>query len=150
MTDSEARDEMYAVMNTAWNAGAITAIAAPASINIRFVGIPLEEPTGYWVRISSQIIEQLLASMADETTFGNNKRRYETSGIVFAQLFAPKSEKNAYDKGFRVAQILRNAFRSHGQSGNVTFTNARINPLSEDGSSYKWNVVADFSYDTVQ
>lgn len=147
LTDLQASDEINALVSTAWDGA--TALVGPNN-ELRYKGkSERTNPPSYWGRVSQQIVAQPTASMADENTFGSARKRYETFGLVFVQVFAAKSDANAHRKGFQLSELVRDAFRRAGQSGSVWYENARINPLTDDGSNYRWNVVAEFRYDTI-
>lgn len=151
ITDIQAMDEINAVIKATWTADA-PGIVGTAN-ELRFQSLEKKDPPSpkiFWGRVSQQVVSQLLASMADETTFGQNKRRYETIGLVFVQIFGPKSVRNAFRLGTRLASAVRDGLSGHGTSGSVEFAAMRVQALPDDGESYRWNVVAEFSYDTIR
>lgn len=149
-TDVQARDAINTVVNTAWNAS-VPAIAGAVGNELRFQGKELPtNPVGYYARVGQSIIGQPIVSMADENTFGNNKRRYETFGLAIVQLFAPKSAVNGFKNGLSIASVVRDAFRSAGQTGEVWYEDAKISSLPDDGASWRWNVTATFRYDEIR
>lgn len=151
VTDSEASDYINAVVNDAWkNAAAQTAIENDTLGEVEWKGkVVVQKSGGFWSRVSQQIVSQPQRSLADETTLGANKKRYETHGTVTVQVFAPTETRNSFRKGFKLAQYLRDAFRKAGQGGEVWFQHSRLNGGSNRGNEYQWNVVAEFSYDTI-
>lgn len=150
MTDSEAQDEINTLVNTTWATGGLTAIENDTLGILEWQGRTSEEkPDGFWARVSHQIVDQSQRSLADENTFGANQKRYETHGITTVQVFGPSRAKNAFRKGDALASLLRDAFRTAGQSGSVWYVNARKRYLTMDGAELRWNVVAEFSYDTI-
>jgi hypothetical protein len=149
ITDTQAAAEIESIVTTAW--AGVAAIAGAAGNELRIEGDEKgTNPSGYWARLSIQIVSQELASFSDENTYGANQRRYETVGLVFIQLFAPKSKASSYDNGRLIAALVRDALRTAGVSGNVWFENVRVNPLTPDGTNYRWNIVGDIRYDTLQ
>ena len=149
MTDNEAYNEINTLVETAWTTN-VPAVAGTDGNELRFKGKELKEnPTGFWGRVTQDILGQPIRSHADETTFGTIKKRYETFGTCTVLINAPKSLKNANKRGFDIAQVVRDAFRKAGQWGEVWYLNPRINSLIDDGTNYRWNVVADFRYDTI-
>ena len=150
MTDKEATDEINTLVLTAWDAGALAAIENDTLGTLEWQGRTSEEkPDGFWARVTQQIVSQAQRSLADENTFGANQKRYETHGVVTVQVFGPSRSKNAFRKGDALASLLRDAFRTAGQTGNVWYSNARKRYLTMDGAELRWNVVAEFSYDTI-
>lgn len=150
ITDIEAMDEINDVVFTAWTAN-IAAIVGSSSSELRFESfekgaVPDRKFTAI---VLQQIVTQDLASFSDENTL-TSKRRYETKGLVFGQVFAPKSIKNAYKTGLKVGGLIRDAFRAWGSQGDVWFQNARVTKVTDDLESYRFNVIADYSYDTIR
>lgn len=149
VTDLQARDEINTMLDAAWVAGGATAVGE-AVIDLRWKGRKIkDEPQGFWAHVSHNIVTQRQVSMADERTFGANQKRYETAGFTTVQVFAPMDRRNGSEKGFKLASMLRDAFRAAGRSGNVWFENMRINDLPDDGTSHRWNVISEFKYDTI-
>ncbi len=74
-------------------------------------------------------------------------RRFTNTGIVGCMINYPKSDTKAAYRGKRLAVILRNAFRSHQGSGNVTLRNSRMNRVKPTDTHYKFKVVAEYDYD---
>lgn len=142
----EAIDQMFSLFNSAWNAET-TAIVGYVP-EVRWPGV--EEPgtpdaSKYWARVSQQTV------IEEQTTIGdsNGKRRYTASGLIFVQIFCPKSEAAAMENGRNLAVIARNSFRGKTTSGKVWFRNARINELAPEESAYRFNVVAEYEYDEI-
>lgn len=150
VTDRQASDEINAMLLTAWNAGALAAIENDTLGELEWKGkVKVQKSGGFWARVSQQIVSQPQKSLADETTFGANKKRYETIGVVTVQVFAPIEVRNGYRKGDGLASLIRDAFREVGQGGEVWYRNSRKVALVDDGKEHRWNVIAEFSYDTI-
>lgn len=149
-TDKQAADEINGVVLTAWTAGAVTAIEGDIVGGLFWQGKPeKEKPGNFWARVTQQIVTQPQKSIVDENTFGASKKRYETFGFVTVQVFAPEASKNAFRKGDALASLLRDAFRRSGQGGEVWFKNSRKMHQGNTKGELQWNVVAEFSYDTI-
>lgn len=100
-----------------------------------------------WARFSSQNVfeEQATLSTCVDVPF---QRRYNGSGLIFIQLFLPKTVANAVIQGRKLAKVARNAFRGKKTDGGVTFHNVRINDnLPPEELFYRINVVAEYDYD---
>jgi len=142
----EAIDQIFSLFNSAWVANS-SAIAGYVP-EVRWPGV---EETGtpdaskFWARVSQQTVLEEQATLSDN----NGKRRYTADGLIFVQLFCPKSDVEAMDKGRKLAVIARNSFRGKTTSGKVWFRNARINELAPEESAYRFNVVAEYEYDEV-
>lgn len=149
LTPSQAVDEMFALFNAAW-ASQTPAIAGYAP-EVRWQGV--EEPDSvdgskFWVRISTQHVFEEQKTFSTEVA-GSGKRRYEVSGLVFVQLFCPKSNPRAFEVGRLLAEVARGAFRGKSTPGNVWFYNVRINELDPEELFFRFNVVGEFEYDEI-
>lgn len=140
----EAIDEMFDAFNVAWLAN--SAAVAGYVPEVRWPGV--EEPekpdaSVYWARVSQQTVDEGQSTLRN----GDAGQRYTTDGLIFVQVFAPKSDSEAMTILRRLAIIGRNAFRGHTTSGKVWFRNARINELPPEDKYYRLNVVAEYEYD---
>lgn len=150
VTDEQAYNEINRVIQVNWDAG-IAALSGATPNELRFKGAEKGDPAdGFWGFVSQQIVEQTLASFSDQDTLGQSKRRYRTYGNAFVQVFAPKGIYDAHRLGRAIASMVRDGFRAWGQQGNVTFLNMQYSPLPDDGEAYRWNVTAEFEYDTIR
>ncbi|AEX56100.1 minor tail protein [Burkholderia phage vB_BceS_KL1] len=146
-THSEARNEINALFNTAWNANA-GALAGYVP-NIEWQGKqPRETPDSskYWARVSIQTV------LEEQTTLSTcegkpGQKRYTASGLVFVQLFCPKSIVGSFEIGGKLAEVAKKAFRGKTTPGKVWFRNVRINELDPEDLYYRYNVVTEFEYD---
>jgi len=147
LTFKQATDEMKALFLAAWNAE--TAAIVTYVPEIRWQGVEkkaLPDGSKYWVRFSKQTVTE------EQSTLSNceglpGQKVYTASGLIFIQLFCPKSEENAQDLGGKLAAVARNAFRGKTTPGKVWFRNVRINELSPEDLYVRFNVVAEFEYD---
>lgn len=148
-TYTQARNEIFATFKDKWEA------AAPAIAGylpkVHWQGVEEQgkiEGLRHWARASTQTV------IAEQTSLAMNvgeegKIRYTESGLVFIQLFAPKSDGNGQYIGGLLAQVARSAFRKTSTDNCVWFRNARINELDPEDLFYRFNVVAEFEYDEV-
>lgn len=150
VTDEQAYDEIQGVVQTTWDAGIAALVGATAN-ELRFKGAEKTAPaTGFWGFVYQQIVAQVLASFSDQDTFGQSKRRYRTFGNAIVQVWAPKGIYDAHRIGRAISSMLRDGFRAWGQQGNVIFLNMQYTSLPDDGQAYRWNVTAEFEYDTIR
>lgn len=148
---NEARDQIFALFKTAWDAN--TAALTPGAYvpEVRWQGkeVGTKPPSDkHWARISTQSVLETQATLSD-CVEEPGKSRYESSGLVFVQVFSPKSQATAYEVGQQLAIVARNAFRGKKTSGQVWFRNVRINNLDPENLFYRFNVVAEYEYDEV-
>lgn len=140
----DAIDEMFEAFNVAWLAN--SAAVASYVPEVRWPGV--EEPetpdaSKFWVRVSQQTVSE------EQSTLRNDEsvQRYTADGLLFVQLFCPKSDAESMAKGRKLAVIARNAFRGKTTSGKVWFRNARINEIPPEDKFYRFNVVTEYEYD---
>lgn len=141
-------EEMQTLFNTAWQANAGSVFGyVPA---VEWYGreqLGKADREKVWARFSTQNVfeEQATLSACVDEPF---KRRFNGSGLIFVQLFLPKSVDNAVILGRKLAKVARNAFRGKKTDGGVTFYNARINDnIPPEELYYRINVVAEYDYD---
>ena len=136
-------DEMFAKFYTAWQTLDVGLGYVPET---RWQGIEVaNEPdkSKYWVRVSQQTVDE------NQSTFrqGSSGRRFTTEGLIFVQLFCPKSDSQAMTTGRKLATIARDAFRAVDSSDNIWFRNSRIVELSPENEWRRFNIVAEYEYD---
>lgn len=101
-----------------------------------------------WYRVSRQTVTN------PQTGFGNSdsqsRAKYTNYGILFVQLFIPKTPIDSYSKGQTLAQMLvTESFRNKTTEGKIIFRNPRIQPLPPETDLNRINVVVDYEYDEV-
>lgn len=146
-TYSEARNQINELFAAAWKAN--TAAIAGYVPNIEWQGVqPRDKPESskYWARVSVQSVfeEQTTLSTCEGRP---GQKRYTASGLVFVQLFCPKSIIGSFETGGKLAQVAKKAFRGKTTPGKVWFRNCRINELEPEALFYRFNVVTEFEYD---
>ena len=106
-----------------------------------------EDRAKVWVRFSMQNLTQAQATLST-CVMQPYQRRHEGSGLVFIQLFLPKSVDNAIPFGRKLAQVALAAFRAKKTEGGVIFRNTRINDgIPPEEMFYRINVVSEYEYD---
>lgn len=145
-TYEEAIDEIFEIFKVAWDANSAAIVGYVPEI--RWQGV--EEPNSpdyskFWCRVSQQtVIEQ-------QSGFRNGEcKPYTTEGLVFIQIFCPKSDSESMTKGRKLAIVGRDAFRGNSTSGKVWFKNARVNELPAEIQWIRLNVVAEYEYDEIE
>lgn len=97
-----------------------------------------------WVRFLTQNVyeeQQTLSDFVDKPF----SRRFEISGLVFVQIFIPKTIANGVIKGRDLAEVARNCFRGRRIDG-IVFRNVRINELPSEELFYRLNVVGEYEF----
>lgn len=100
----------------------------------------------FWARVSIQTV------IEEQSTLSNCEglpwqKRYTTNGLVFVQIFCPKSNARANELGKLLSVVARNSFRGKMTDNKVWFRKARINELPQEDLFYRFNVIAEFQYD---
>ena len=146
----DATDEIYTLFKTQWDLK--TPDVLPYVPEVRYgnnekKGKPPSDK--FWVRITIDSVNSEQTSLS--TCAGKPyQRRYTDYGLVFVQVFCPKSVANSDEIGKQLASIARATFRGVATPGQVWFRNARINDLPPEDLFYRFNVVAEYEYDELQ
>lgn len=150
-TPPQARKEIFARVQTCWDAGA-GAIVDPIP-ELRFQGV--EKPalpggTKFWARASTQLADtrQRGHTMPDDAA--PSQPFYQTDGAVFVQIFAPMKAPGDYAKGELLATLAQRMFMGYRTASGVTFYRPRMIELPNDGTWYRWNAIADFEFNQVK
>lgn len=143
MTDTEARDEILAVLATAWAASGTT-----SSIPLSYVGdgasVPTDnDTTPAWARADVREVLSRDASL----TGANGTKRYENRGLVVLQIFTPTGDGHATADAIK--NVFKEAFRGTKTANGVWFRNVRVTPVGTSGAWYQHNGIAEYSYDEV-
>jgi hypothetical protein len=145
-TYEEAVDQIFGIFKTAWDAGASAIVGYTPEVLYPGVEEPKTMPKDkYWSRISQQTADEPQTGMRN----GENGQRYTTSGLVFVQIFCPKSESLGLTNGRLLANLARNSYRGNATDCKVWFRNARIVELDPEENWYRLNVVAEYEYDEI-
>ena len=141
-----AKDEMFKLLNDAWDAGAAAIVGYVPDINW-----PLNEPavptdlSRYWATVSTQMV------LEDQAALGNvensNQKVYESAGILFVQCFGPMAgDPTVTTKLPALAALAKNSFRGMKTPSGVWFRNVRTRELGPDGKFQRINAIAEFQY----
>jgi len=148
MTNYEgARDEIFALLNVAWLAGAAAIVGYVPEI--RWQGVTKEtkiDESKFWARVSMQSVGGEQASLSN-CAGAIGQKHYTDFGLIFVQLFAPMAAQQATMKLGRLAMLARNVYRGVSTDNKVWFRNARINNLEDELQFHRLNVVAEYEYD---
>lgn len=145
----DADAEMARVFKAAWDSG--TPAVAGYIPNVEWYGLETPDKVDrsqFWARFSTQHIYDEQSTLSDYVAEPFRKR-YTGSGLVFIQLFMPKTIDNAVIKGRRLAKVARNAFRGKKTPGGIWFRNARINDVPAEDLFYRLNVVTEYEFDEI-
>lgn len=142
-TPTEAREDVFDMFTRQFE-------QLPVPCDIRYQGkIKEGSPRGYWCRLSMQSVMSEQAAFVLDDEPDPSAIVFETSGLVYVQVFAPISARDAFYFGGLLAEKARDIFRRAGTPSGVWFRNARINelPFRENDTEYRWNVVVEYEFD---
>ena len=147
-----ARNVMFDRINDAVNGPIATLFGYTPQVRWPFVAEP-DKPdnTKIWFRVSSQIVEEQQSTLSTCEGLPGQKR-YETTGLLFIEMYMPKMVREAGVKGIDAAIIIRDTFRNapSGEAG-ITYYRARINDgILPEEQFYRLNVVTEFEYDEIK
>lgn len=149
LTTPQAIDEMYTLFNTAWLAGSAAIVGTVPAI--RWDGVEEEAAPpvdAYWCRVSTEEIDASQSTLKSGIA-PNEAQRYTAVGLLFVQLFCPKTDAKAKERGELLAELARNAFRGVETPGGVWFRNPRATPLPSQGNALRFNIVVEYEYDSI-
>ena len=139
-----AREKMCEHFETYWQANAAGVLTyVPEILYPRTVQREPMNKSRHWGRLS---ISEVGANQAGFCSDELGRKRYESYGLVFVQLFAPANEIDAGEKQDILAKIGRSAFRGVSIPGRIWFRRARINDLPDENAMLRLNVVAEYEY----
>lgn len=150
ISQQNARKEMFLVVNTIWEARA--AVIVGYVPDIRFQGVEEAALPGadkFWARCSTNNVttRQVGHRMVED---GVSDVVYRTNGFITLQIFAPMKGADSYAKGELLSEIGQVMFMARETAGSVWFRNPRIRELDNDGTWYRWNVLADYEFDQIR
>lgn len=136
MTYEEARDAIFGILKAVWD---------PTGYPIVWTDVPGEKPPSetVWARATIRHATGRQASLAGE----NGARRYEATGTVFVQVFAPIGDGST--AGYRAAELVKNAYNA-ARDDNIWFRDTRMIEVGASGAFEQFNVLSTFSYDDVR
>lgn len=140
LTDKDARDEILALLETAWQADADS-----TNLPLLYENTTASRPadgSAYAVALIRKV-DNIQATLANET----GQRRFRTFGIVTVQIRTPQGD--GYTLSDKLSRVARDAFRGRRTSNGVVFTRARVKEAGADGTYALVNVIADFEYDEI-
>lgn len=137
-TYENAIDLMYGLFKTAFDAGAGAIVGGPVPY-VQYEGITPSKPAPnnkIWARLFVRNVNESQATLGSPD--GPGKHEYESVGFLTVQLFLPKDDNGAIVRGRRLAQLVRNAYRSVSANGEVWFRDATIR---ERPPEERWYVI---------
>jgi hypothetical protein len=154
LSPQQARKQMFALVDGVWNAKAAAIVGGsdPYVPHIRYQGAEegaLPGADKFWMRCSTQgVMNPQRGHRMPET--GISQPVYDNIGFITLQIFAPMKVGESYAKGELLAELGQCMFMASETGGSVWFRNPRIRELDNDGTWYRWNVIADYQFSQVK
>ena len=149
-TYPEATDAIMGMFYEEWTANTTAIVGYVPEVrwqNVEEPGTP--DSSKYFARITMQPVDEYQSTFRN----GENGQRYTAQGLIFVQLFAPKSESQAAEELRNLAQMVKAIFRGHTDADNIWFRRSRINEVAPNTTDnekfYQTNVVAEYRYDEI-
>ena len=161
LTYDAAVDEMFGQFRAAWIAGSAAIVGYVPEV--RWPGVEPKNPDGslkkpesdkYWARVSQQGVDDeqtSLSACVESNEIGATlpASRFTAIGLLFVQLFCPKTDPQGVELGRKLASLSQRAYRGKKTSGGVWFRNVRIIEVEDEELWHRFNVVAEYEYDEV-
>lgn len=143
-TYEEAIDQIFGRFSEVWAADSAAVVGYTPEVRWQGVEVgQLPDYGKYWVRVSQQTVLEGQSTLRDPSC----GQRYRTNGLLFIQVFCPRSEGKSMENGRKLATIARNAYRAYSTSGGVWFRNARVSELEPEEKWIRLNVTVEYEYD---
>lgn len=147
ISPDKARDEINATFYVAWKSQTADIVGyIPQVLWQGSLQTSIPDGSKFWARVSQQTVTDEQATLS--TCEGKpGQKKYTVRGLVFVQIFCPRSSGQAFQVGQKLAMVARKSFRGQSTAGKVWFRNARIQELPPEELFERFNVVAEFEYD---
>lgn len=151
LTPQEARKEMFAMVDWNWTSKSENIIGSVPEM--RYQGDEEPELPGaenFWSRASTTTVTTRQRGHRLPEGPGASQAVYDNFGFITIQIFAPMKSKSAWSKGELLAELGQCMFMASETGGGIWFRNPRIREILNDGTWYRWNVIADYQFSQVK
>lgn len=149
LTYIEAKDEMLTMLQTAWNAQA-AAIVTYIPI-ILYQGIEpknIQPSDKYFGKCDIFVLSDNQKTLS--TNVGQaSQRRYNNKGILQLQIMCPLSDVQNSDRGAKLANIAKLAFRGKQSPCGIVFYNAMYTPSLSTEVFSKHIMTVEYNFDEI-
>lgn len=147
----QARDEMRGLFWAAWKAMDFASLGLAAVPLVDWVDVDTAftpNPERAFARVTIKHTNQ--SQVAFRGAYGR-PQRYTAVGTITIQVFTPISRRIGSELDEKLAKIAENALRGRVSPNGVWFPSVVAKEIGNDGAGFnQTNVLASFSYDTVQ
>lgn len=133
LTITEAKDDILAMVKTAWDTTGKIMIYDD-------IGGVIPDTADAWARTTLRHTNANQATLSG----GLGTQNYDRSGILTIQIFTPSGKGLASSDIY--AKLMMDAFEGKQSANGVWFRNVRLNEIGPDGNFFQTNVVVDFEY----
>lgn len=145
-------EAMYQHFTTTWDAGKDAIITG--GLELRYQGLiyPNDpDRAKYWARLSTLYTRNRQSTLSTNTGVPGGKR-YTVEGYIYAQIFGPRNNQDAWMKCQQLAKLAQKALRKPMASsvGNVWFYDAIVENLDPEENWIRFNTMARFTYDEIE
>lgn len=142
ITFETARDAMYGVVKTAWDANAAAIAGYVPTIYYDGVGTSSDpDPDEHWAEANIRHTTGTQATLS--------RRRFEKRGIITVSVFANLTVAGGLREGELLAAVAKEALEGVDTPEGVWFRNTRIQEVGASKTWYQFNVISEFVYDEV-
>jgi hypothetical protein len=156
LTQLQAKDEMFTMFRTAWNAlvGGALSVVSPYQATIPEVyyhGVekPLIPPSDkYFAILDMIVVDRKQKTLAiDVVNFGD--KMYNNRGLLRLQIVCPLSDAENSDRGLRLGMVARDAFDGKRSPCGVVFFNGTITPSLSTEVFSKHIMTVEYQYEDI-
>lgn len=149
MTDTRfpsAEDEMFALIAEYAKNG--SPVHLGTQLVVRWPGKEEGKPPldAHWARVSTQTVFSRKVGFVADGIGGRNRNKFEVSGLLFIQLFAPR-KPGAYEDSKHMGDDLVSILRKYRSEESLKFVNVRATALDPETNFYRINVVSETEYE---
>lgn len=139
---NSAYDSITTELQTYWAANA-GAVVTPVPKVLYYAVETDDIPKTYFVRF-------VMAPTGDkQSSFRQTDgKRFVGTGLIYLQVFSPRSNRDAYEKMRQLSALLQKRFRSAIDC--ISFINVRIVDAPPEDNFWRQNVIAEYRYDEIQ
>lgn len=151
LTPQEARKELFAKVDECWTAHSSDVVGYVPEI--RWQGIEegaLPGASKFWMRAQTTTVTTRQSGHMSTDEPDASPVVFTNYGFITLQLFAPMKSKDSWSKGELLSELGQRMFMASETAGGIWFRNPRIRELNNDGTWYRWNVIADYQFDQVK
>ena len=135
ITYLQARDDMFNMVNDAWNASTMQ------KNDLFWDAVPKDRPTN---QLPWAVVYLRHVTGGQRTLGGVGFREFERLGVIIITVFAPIGK--GLSESYQLAKVLSDAFEGNSSPLGVWFRDAAIQEIGSEGDFYQVNFTVNFTY----